>query len=606
MMKSFTRLLALLLIMPALSYPSPDSLSGSINSRTETSFTSSNLPIIVINTHGQIIPNDYKITADMGIIFNGEGVRNYVTDPLNNYNGKIGIELRGSSSQMFPKKQYAVETRDTLGEDLKVSLLGFPSESDWILFAPYNDKTLMRDALAYRLARDMGRYASRSKFCEMVLNGEYMGVYVLFEKVKRDANRVNIKKMEPGDISGDALTGGYIIKIDKLDGETNDGWYSDYLPFPQSSLKIFYQYHYPKPEDIVTPQKNYIQNLIFNFETTMKYSQNLSDSLTGYPRYIDDASFVDFILVNELTKNIDSYRLSTYLYKDRDSRNPKLYAGPVWDYNLAFGNANYYEAWLTNGWYMLHVTDFQNIGPDEYFLTPFWWRRLFDHPPFRNKTYARWQQLKVNVFSPARINGIVDSLANLLDEAKTRNFIKWPVLGEWVWPNYFVGQSYIEEIQWIKNWIISRYNWMDANMIGEPTSVPEETDSPKDLTLLQNHPNPFSDKTKIRYKIPTPSLYRKGEGGAAMSLSKWEGLGGSAQVSGTIGTTGDIMVTLKIYDLLGRELATLVNETKSPGVYETELNTRQFSGGGKLASGVYFCRLNAGGNVKTIKMVVID
>lgn len=605
MMKSFTRLLALLLIMPALSYPSPDSLSGSINSRTETSFTSSNLPIIVINTHGQIIPNDYKITADMGIIYNGEGVRNYLTDPFNNYNGKIGIELRGSSSQMFPKKQYAVETRDTLGEDLKVSLLGFPSESDWILFAPYNDKTLMRDALSYRLARDMGRYASRSKFCEMVLNGEYMGVYVLFEKIKRDANRVNIKKMEPGDISGDALTGGYIIKIDKLDGETNDGWYSDYLPFPQSSLKIFYQYHYPKPEDIVTPQKNYIQNLIFNFETTMKYSQNLSDSLTGYPRYIDDASFVDFILVNELTKNIDSYRLSTYLYKDRDSRNPKLYAGPVWDYNLAFGNANYYEAWLTSGWYLLHVTNFQNIGPDEYFLTPFWWRRLFDHPPFRNKTYARWQQLKGNVFSPARINGLVDSLANLLDEAKTRNFIKWPVLGEWVWPNYFVGQSYIEEIQWIKNWIISRYNWMDANMIGEPTSVTEETDSPKDLTLLQNHPNPFSDKTKIRYKIPTPSPYRKGRAGEGLGKAG-EGLGGSAQVSGTIGTTGDIMVTLKIYDLLGRELATLVNETKSPGVYETEFYTRQISGGGRLASGVYFCRLSAGGNVKTIKMVVID
>jgi spore coat protein CotH len=139
-------------------------------------FTSSNLPIVVINTNGQEIPDAYKITADMGIIYNGEGVRNFLTDPYNNYSGKIGIEIRGSTSQWFPKKQYAVETRDALGNDLDVSLLGFPQESDWILFAPYNDKSLMRDVLAYKIASSMGRYASRSKFCEVVLNGEYVGV----------------------------------------------------------------------------------------------------------------------------------------------------------------------------------------------------------------------------------------------------------------------------------------------------------------------------------------------------------------------------------------------------------------------------------------------
>lgn len=170
-------------------------------------FTSSNLPIVVINTNGQEIVDEVKITADMGIIYNGEGVRNYFSDSFNNYNGKIGIEIRGSSSQQFPKKQYAIETRDTSGNDLKVSLLGFPKESDWILFAPYNDKSLMRDVLTYRIASDMGRYASRSKFCEVVLNGDYVGVYVLLEKIKRDANRVNIKKLEAPDTSGYAVTG---------------------------------------------------------------------------------------------------------------------------------------------------------------------------------------------------------------------------------------------------------------------------------------------------------------------------------------------------------------------------------------------------------------
>ena len=204
---------------------------------------------------------------------------------------------------MFPKKQYAVETRDALGNDLDVSLMGFPEDSDWILFAPYNDKSLMRDVLAYKIAASMGRYASRSKFCEIVLNGEYIGVYVLLEKVKRDVNRVNIKKMEPTDISGDAVTGGYIIKIDKTDGENNDGWYSTYLPYPQSPYAVFYQYHIPKPDEIVQQQKDYIQNKIFQYETMMSLSSNISDTATGYPKFLDTDSFVDFVIINKIKKS---------------------------------------------------------------------------------------------------------------------------------------------------------------------------------------------------------------------------------------------------------------------------------------------------------------
>src|SRR5688572_1076543 len=152
----------------------------------QESFTSSNLPIVVINTNGQTIVDDPKIVADMGIIHNAPGVRNHITDPFNNYNGKIGIEIRGSSSQMFPKKQYGIELADVNGDGVEASLLDLPAEEDWILFAPYNDKSLMRDVLAYKLGRDQGRYAPRTKYCELVLNGEYMGIYVLIEKIKRD------------------------------------------------------------------------------------------------------------------------------------------------------------------------------------------------------------------------------------------------------------------------------------------------------------------------------------------------------------------------------------------------------------------------------------
>jgi hypothetical protein len=564
-MKNVIALISLSAVLNLGFAQNPDKQNLIKESTNLVTFTSSNLPIVVINTNGQIIPDDEKITADMGIIYNGPGIRNNITDPFNNYNGKIGIEVRGSTSQWFPKKQYAVETRDISGEDTSVSLLGFPEESDWILFAPYNDKSLMRDVLVYKVSSLLGRYASRSMYCEVVLNSEYVGVYVLLEKVKRDGDRVDIKKLEPGDISGDALTGGYIIKIDKTDGENNEGWYSGYLPYPGAPYSVFYQYHYPKPDEIVQQQKNYIQNKIFQFETMMNLSANISDTATGYPMYIDVNSFVDFILTNEFAKNVDGYRLSTYLYKDRDSRNPRIFAGPVWDFNLAFGNADYYNGGITNGWQLEYLTDYQNIPSNEPFLTPNWWRKLFDDPAFQNKVYARWQQTKANVFNIQKVHQLIDSLVVLLDESKTRNFEKWPVLGVWVWPNYYVGQTYSDEINFLKNWITNRITWMNNNMIGEPTSVYHDNSlMPNEYVLEQNYPNPFNPSTRIKYQVSSISY-----------------------------------VSLKVFDVLGNEIETLINEEKPAGTFEVEFNASN------LTSGIYFYRMNVHDFIYTKKMILL-
>jgi len=123
----------------------------------DPAFTSSNLPIVIINTNGGTIVDDPKINVEMGIIDNGPGVRNNMSDERNIYDGMAAIEIRGSSSQMFPKKQYGFELRADNGtDDNEQPLFGMPKEGDWILFAPYNDKTLMRDALSYRLARATG------------------------------------------------------------------------------------------------------------------------------------------------------------------------------------------------------------------------------------------------------------------------------------------------------------------------------------------------------------------------------------------------------------------------------------------------------------------
>ena len=215
-----------------------------------------------------------------------------------------------------------------------------PIENDWIFNAPYTDKSLMRNVIIYKMARDAGRYASRTQYFELVLNGEYNGVYVMLEKIKRDKNRVNISKLNPNEISGDDITGGYIIKIDKWDGENLGGWYSNLIEYSNNRKEGFYQYHYPKPDDINYQQKEYIQDYINNFEKLMK-SNEYSDPLTGFPSIIHWDSFIDFFIMQEITKNIDGYRLSTYLHKDKDSDGGRLVAGPIWDFN--FGH----ELWCT-------------------------------------------------------------------------------------------------------------------------------------------------------------------------------------------------------------------------------------------------------------------
>jgi len=139
-------------------------------------FTSSNLPLVVINTNGQIIPDAPKIIATMGIIWNGAGKRNALSDPKNNYNGKIGIEIRGSSSQyFFPKKSYGVETKSNDLVTTDFSLLGMPEENDWILYAPYTDKTMIRDVLTYTLDASFGHWSQRCRFVEFFLDGNYGG-----------------------------------------------------------------------------------------------------------------------------------------------------------------------------------------------------------------------------------------------------------------------------------------------------------------------------------------------------------------------------------------------------------------------------------------------
>ncbi|MEL6821291.1 MAG: CotH kinase family protein [Calditrichota bacterium] len=423
----------------------------------QVNFTSSNLPIIVIDTNGQDIPDEPKIDAMMGIIDNGPGNRNFITNPFNNYDGHIGIEIRGSSSQGFPKKQFAIETRDSTGENNNVPLLGMPPENDWVLYAPFSDKSLMRNVLAYYLANRMGHYATRTRFCEVVINNTYRGVYVLMEKIKRDNGRVDIKKLDENDISGDDLTGGYILKIDKTTGANNDWFTSAYPPYPGAWQEINYLYHYPAADDILDVQKNYIQNFINQFETRM-FLNSFNDPFEGYYDIMDVEALVDYFLLNELSKNVDGYRLSAYLYKDRDSEDGRIVVGPAWDYNLGFGNADYYSGAVHTGWQMLVSI------PNDSRQVPFWWKRLIQDAVFMNQVRCRFRELSDSFMHLDSLHNWIDANAALLNESQQRNFQQWPILSQYVWPNAFIGGSYPAELGYLKDFITSRLNWMSTTL----------------------------------------------------------------------------------------------------------------------------------------------
>lgn len=416
-------------------------------------FGESNLPIVELTSDGPIL-DDPRIVANMAIINNASGF-NQLGDSPNDYDGLISIEIRGSSSQMFPKKSYALETQDAEGQNNNVSLLGMPEENDWILHGPYTDKTLMRNAVVFELGEKLNRYTPRRRYCELFINGDYRGVYMLMENIKRDENRVDIATLLPEDVEGNELTGGYILKIDKFTGDFSGGWQSPYSTVAGDNLYV--QFHKPEMDELNAPQIAYIEDHITTFEDALA-GPDFSDPELGYMPFIDVYSFIDLYLINELSKNIDGYRLSTYFFKQKDSNGGKIVMGPWWDYNLSLGNANYCEAAITEGFEV--NTDCGNTNP-------FWWERMLEDPTYRDLTRCRWEEYRSDGWSNESIHSTIDSLVTLLGDASARDHARWPRLGQWVWPNSFVGDTYEEELDFMRNWIDDRLAWLDMNILGD-------------------------------------------------------------------------------------------------------------------------------------------
>ena len=402
------------------------------------------LPQIMINTYGSSIQDEPKVFGRIDIYDKAEILESH----------HIGIEIRGSSSQTYPKKSYGFETRDDYNEDVSVSLLGLPEEEDWILYGPYVDRTHIRNVFTYELSNSIGRYASKHKFAELTINESPLGTYILMEKLKRDSSRIDIKKNK-----SDNIPGGYILKIDKPTGDgasydTLNSFRSKFLSSEDELGKpIHFLYSYPKAEDISEDQKLYIQDYIDTFERALR-SDDFADSDIGYRAFIDTASFIDYFLLTELSHNVDGYRISTYLHKDRDGL---LVMGPVWDYNLAYGNVAT-RCNPINEWAYL----FRKSCPNDLNQVPFWWSRLLEDREYVASLKLRWLELRDNEFSISSINSRLDSYSQFLNDhnSMARNHNLWGASNSL--EDLSGDEDYRNELGRLKIWIEARLLWLDA------------------------------------------------------------------------------------------------------------------------------------------------
>ena len=445
-------------------------------------FTKSNLPIVKINTNGGTIVDEPKIMANMQVIDNATGI-NYFEDTTYQYNSFCGIELRGFTSMSYDKKSYTVETRFEDGSNNNVPLLGLPQENDWVFHGPYSDKSLMRNALAQHIGAGMVKWTPRTRFVELIINDEYRGIYLVTEKIKIDKNRLDIATLKPTDITGDQLTGGYIISIDR---DQEGSWNSPYMG-RTGSVDVPFSYVDPKYEELQPEQREYIKEYIIAFETAL-IGSNFKDPELGYRAYIDVESFVDYFIITELSRDLDGYRVSVFFHKDKDSKNGKITMGPFWDYNLCFGNANFMEAFNTEGWAE------EGIGRADAYEIPFWWDRFRQDPYFETVLKYRWEELRETIISKESITHFIDSCYHLLDDAQIRNFYKFDILSSYIWPNYYIGESYANEVAYLDTWVSDRIDWLDKQIEQiTPSFVPDalanNTSSPFDITV--SSPIPF-------------------------------------------------------------------------------------------------------------------
>ena len=529
-----------------------------VNDLGTVNFESSELPIVMINTLGQTIIQETKIACMMDIKYNGPGSITFINDFANVYSGHIGIEIRGLSSAGYPQRPYGIETQDEWGENNNVSILGMPAENDWVLLSNFNDRSLLKNLLAYKLFGEMGNYSPRAQLCEVIVDSSYKGIYVFGEKLKRDSNRVDIAKLTELDLADDDLTGGYILTQNYWN--SNNSFESNYSPIDHPGFDVHFVYEYPKADVILPVQKAYIASFVDSLETTL-YSPEFYDPNLGYRQFMDVPSFIDYFLVNEVSRNADGFKKSVFFHKDKNSNGGKLKAGPVWDFDWAWKNIDICEIYQNtdgSGWAHLNndcFTDNYSTG---------WYVRLLQDESFRNELRCSYEEYRMDILNTDSLFNYIDNMGALVQNAQSRHFQKWPILGL-SGPAPDLGEvpdTYLGELESLKNWIGIRLDWLDENIAGLCTStglIEYNT-----ITELKIYPNPAVDELLVNFSLAASS-----------------------------------MVSIRMHNQIGSEVMSQEYGLQNEGQHQFKIDTAE------LSTGLYHLKIEVGTEVLTKKISVL-
>ncbi|WJG09952.1 CotH kinase family protein [Aliiglaciecola sp. LCG003] len=373
------------------------------------------LPVISLNIdgEGQINSKQDYVTGTFAID-GGRGFDDFAIADMK-------IRGRGNSTWFIhPKKPYQMKLED------KASVLGMPDKKKWLFLAEYSDKTMLRNTIAFEMGYlSVLDWTPRSQFAEVFINNQYNGTYNITEKLEEGSNRVDL---------GDD---GFLLEIDQLDRQGPDDVY-----FYTERFLVVVKEPEISPDDA---EYEYISSLINQFETNL-FSSDFADPIFGYAKYIDVDTFVDWYLISEITKNVDSQWYSSIYFNVKPGQ--KINMGPLWDFDLSFGNVDYADSQYTEGFW---VKD----NP--------WFARLFQDPVFVNKVKARFDYFKNN---QNLILDKIDSYAQQLQWSQQENDDKWQTLGVYVWPNSVVHSTYQQEVDHLKSWYSARMSWLEEALDG--------------------------------------------------------------------------------------------------------------------------------------------
>ena len=416
-------------------------------------FKETNLPIVFINTNGKLksLSQGKSINSQICII-NNEDSRNYAdtshyTGQRVDFYGNALIHCHGESSMSFDKKSFTIKlVAEKPTKKLKKRLLGMNKTDKWFLIADYRDGTMMRDALTYELARPYFDFVPQTRYCEVLMDGVYQGIYLLIEPVTKD--QLGLRKSNKNDKE---LSGGYILEKDREETFKSKYPARDCAGNEIGSERLGFEVKYPKPEQLTSEQLQHIQTDLDQMEDAISRGQ-----YTEYSKFIDVQSFVNYQLVQEFSNNRDAYIYSHKLYKPLGNTEPFKMA--LWDFDIAYGNSP-----SRNGWY----TDINRYQADceEKRQEPFWWNKLMQDTTYCQIVKSRWQQFRNEEYSNANIEHKIDSLHTLLTQchAIERNQKAWNITKK-AWLTQPI--TFEESIRFLKIWIIARLDYMDAELLG--------------------------------------------------------------------------------------------------------------------------------------------